>query len=60
MNPITVLAFLLGINGPAPTAPAKQQLGRTPAVKESNVPVDQPGVTKGGMDDEGRGGWDRN
>jgi len=60
MNPITVLAFLLGINGPAPTAPAEPQLEQPSAVKETKNPAGQQGVAKGGMEGEGRGGWDRN
>ncbi len=60
MNPITVLAFLLGINGPAPTAPTKPQEAQTPALEETKVPMGRPGVEKGGLSGEGRGGWDRN
>ncbi len=60
MNPITVLAFLLGINGPAATAPAKPHVEQPAEVKETKVPDGDQGVYKGGMDGEGRGGWDRN
>ncbi len=58
MNPLTFLAFVLGINGNTPATPPQQQQQTT--VKETTKPADQPGAPKGGNDGEGRGGWDRN
>ncbi|MBL8009794.1 MAG: hypothetical protein JNJ64_04225 [Flavobacteriales bacterium] len=55
MNPIAVIAFLIGINGGAPATPE-----RKPAKEEQRVEREQPKPGKGDGGAKRRGGWDYN